>query len=79
MATETKDTTDVTAAMCKCGRAVFIGVTHMLDKDSIKEVGQLAVGGYDIKHITVDEARVIDFGCGCPEKKEPKTGELFQQ
>lgn len=79
MANEKKDTTDVTAAICKCKRAVFIGVTHMLDKDNVKEVGKLAVAGYEITHITVDDARTINFGCECPEKKEPKTGELFQQ
>jgi hypothetical protein len=79
MSSTEKDLTDVTAAFCKCKRAVFIGVTHMLDKASKKEVGELAVAGYDIKHITVDEARLIDFGCECPEKEENKNGELFEQ
>jgi hypothetical protein len=68
---------DCTLALCKCGRAVFIGVTRMLDKDSKKEVGALAIAGYDIKHIPTDEAKNIDFGCHCEEKKCDKTVDMF--
>jgi hypothetical protein len=71
------DTVDVTAAICKCKRAVFIGVTHMLDKANKKEVGELAVSGYDITHITVAEARKMDFGCHCPDKRCDKTEDMF--
>ena len=74
---EERDAADCTVVFCKCKRAVFLGVTDLLDKSSFKEIGEMVAAGCEVKHMQVVDGRQIDFGCECPEKQKAVTGDLF--
>lgn len=53
------------AAVCSCGNAVFLSHRAGLDDEAKKEIGDLVAGGYQIKQVSLTEARAIEFGCQC--------------
>jgi hypothetical protein len=62
-----EDNADCTAAICKCGRIVMVVVTDSsaMNRKTKNELGRMAAEGYNIKHMTVKEARQMPFFCEC--------------
>ena len=79
MTQEERNAADCTVVFCKCKRAVFLGVTHLLEKSDYREIGEMVAEGCEVRHMQVVDGRQVDFGCECPKKKDDTTGDLFGQ
>ncbi len=55
----------VVAILPCCGRLVFACVTHRIDEEMRKQIGELASIGCNIEHWPVDAVRKANWGCTC--------------
>lgn len=62
-----RNETDCIVARCKgCEGLVFASKP---DKDAEKEVGKLAIAGFQIETMHVEDVRKSKFGCECKKEK----------